>query len=367
MKLYKCKICGFCRQLSTFMNFNDNGTITERLQKDFRAVWIESDFIAEVFKRIENDLGVSVQHVIFEAQKASSKAVINSNLKGIFAAGRIGYSKNIAINIFCNLAIWTGMGYAEAVVYKPKKYGEAILRNPFNREMMAANIVGAFEGLEKRPYRHTWVNKKGEELVLVRPDVSRSDVAERMIIETPKAKPGNRNFERCPGCGVPLGLSGLDWQEEKGVVMDMRLGVRMVFIDAYLPTLVFKELSREFGDLVYPTVVDAMKNFSLKWLKVEFLDGAGGEQFENKDRLYAAVLENVALRGQGNPVNISSDDGTLTVTVENPFNEHILAGHLAAMYELGEGRRANVDWSYVDESTIRFTLAPRRSTQVMAV
>ena len=146
MKLYKCKVCGFCKQLSAFINFNDNGTITERLQKDFRAVWIESDFIAEVFKRIENDLGVSVQHVIFEAQKASSKAVINSNLKGIFAAGRIGYSKNIAINIFCNLAIWTGMGYAEAVVYKPKKYGEAILRNPFNREMMAANIVRRLRG-----------------------------------------------------------------------------------------------------------------------------------------------------------------------------------------------------------------------------
>jgi hypothetical protein len=367
MKLYKCKVCGFCKQLSTFMNFNDNGTITERLQQDFRALWIEADFITEVFRRIEGDLGVSVQNIIFEAQKTSSKAVINSNIKGMFAAGRMPVARGIAVSVFCDLAIWTGMGYAETVVYKPKKYGEAILRNPFNREMMAANIVGAFEGLEKRPYRHTWVNKRGEELVLVRPDPTRKNADDYMKIVTVKPKPGNRNFERCPDCGVPLGLSGLDWQEEKGIVMEMRRGVRMVFIDAYLPSLVFKELTREFGELVYPTVVDAMKNFSLKWLKAEFLADKDAGQFEDRDRFYAAVLETIALRGQGNPVDISAQGDSMSVTVENPYNEHILAGHLQAMYELGEGRRSNVDWDFLDEATIRFVFSPRKSTQVMAV
>jgi hypothetical protein len=348
------------------MNFNDNGTITERLQKDFRAVWIESDFIAEVFKRIENDLGVSVQHIVFEAQRASAKEVINSNIKGIFAAGRIGFAKNIAVNVFCDLAVWAGQAYAETVVYKPKKYGEAIVRNPFNRDMMAAVIVGAFEGLEKRPYKHTWVNKRGEELVLVRPDDTRSDIAERMKIETVPPKPGNRNMERCPECGVPLGLSGLDWVEDKGIVMERRRGVRMVFLDAYLPNLVFKELTREFGELVYPTVVDAMKNFSLKWLKAEYLD-RDMELFANREKLYAEVLENIALRGQGNPVGIDLQGGNITVVMENPFNVHILAGHLAAMFELGEGKRADIGWDYLDEATVRFDLAPRRSSKVVQV
>ncbi len=149
--------------------------------------------------------------------------------------------------------------------------------------------------------------------------------------------------------------------------MEMRRGVRMVFIDAYVPQAVFRELSREFGELVYPTVVDAMKSFSLKWLKAEFLEEKDQEQYVNKDRLYAAVLETVALRGQGNPVSFSNDDGAMSIVVENPYNEHILAGHLSGMYELGEGRRSNVDWGYLDEATIKFSITPRRSTQVMAV
>ncbi len=366
MKVKKCKVCGFCIPLARFLRFNDNGTITERLMPDFRAVLIEADFITEVFRRIENDLGVSVQHIVFEAQRAASKAVIDSNIKGILAGARVGAAKNITVNMFCQVAIWTGQAYAETVVYKPKKYGEAILRNPFNRDIMAAVIVGAFESLEKMPFKHTWVNKRGEELILVRPDSARPPLADRIKIEIVKPKPGNRSFERCPECGVPIGLSGLDWQEDKGIIMEMRRGVRMVFLDSYVPQVVFQELTREFGDLVYPTVVDAMKNFSLKWLKAEYLD-RDMELFANREKLYAEVLENLALRGQGNPVAFSSDSDKMIVTVENPYNPHLLAGHLSAMYELGEGRRANVEWQYLDEATIHFTLTPRRSSQVMAV
>jgi len=366
MKVKKCKVCGFCIPLARFLRFNDNGTITERLMPDFRAVLIEADFITEVFRRIENDLGVSVQHIVFEAQRAASKAVIDSNIKGILAGARLGAAKNITVNMFCQVAVWTGQAYAETVVYKPKKYGEAILRNPFNREIMAAVIVGAFESLEKMPFKHTWVNKHGEELILVRPDTGRPPMADRINIEIVKPKPGDRSFERCPECGVPIGLSGLDWQEDKGIIMEMRRGVRMVFLDSYVPQVVFQELTREFGELVYPTVVDAMKNFSLKWLKAEYLD-RDMELFANREKLYAEVLENIALRGQGNPVGIDLQGGNITVVMENPFNVHILAGHLAAMFELGEGKRADIGWDYLDEATVRFDLAPRRSSKVVQV
>jgi hypothetical protein len=82
-----------------------------------------------------------------------------------------------------------------------------------------------------------------------------------------------------------------------------------------------------------------------------------GEEVD-RDTFYIAVLDTLALRGQGNPVDYDTSDGVLKVVIENPFQEHLLAGHLSAMYELGEGRKAEASWRKVDPSTLEFTVTP---------
>jgi hypothetical protein len=57
-------------------------------------------------------------------------------------------------------------------------------------------------------------------------------------------------------------------------------------------------------------------------------------------------------------VDWSSQGDRFSVVIENPFEEHLLAGHLAAMYELGEGRPAAVTWKELATSTLEFTLVP---------
>ncbi len=71
------------------------------------------------------------------------------------------------------------------------------------------------------------------------------------------------------------------------------------------------------------------------------------------------MLDTIALRGQGNPVDYDASDGNLSVVIENPFDEHCLAGMLSAMFMLGEGRPAVVDWKELDPSTLMFTLSPK--------
>ena len=110
-----------------------------------------------------------------------------------------------------------------------------------------------------------------------------------------------------------------------------------------------------------------MKNFSLKWLKAEFLADKDAGQFVDRDRLLRGGAGDHRPARPGQPGDISNEGDGMSSVVENPYNEHILAGHLSGMYELGEGQRSNVDWSYLDEATIKFSITPRRSTQVMAV
>ncbi len=372
MKIKRCRKCGFSLALARVIRINDNGTITGRFDDHFRLSLIEADFLTEIFRRIENELGLLIMHLVFEAQRNSSTEVINVFLKGARTSVRwTTFGKKFVVNMFCRLAVWSGQGYAETVTYKSGKLGEAIVRNPFNRELMAAVIVGAFESLERRPFSHTWKKLGEDDLISIHPEPSRPEIAERMTFKTNPMKPGWRSYSRCSKCGTPLELD-FEWRENEGIIMDKRLGVRMVFIDSYVPNVVFRELARELGDAIYPVIIDAQRDLSLCRLREEFLPGggAGAKKAANdaqgkettgaldKEAFYLSVLDTLALRGQGNPVEHSFKEESLRVIIENPFNPHLLAGHLSGMYELGEGRPATVAWKDMDPSTLEFTLIP---------
>jgi hypothetical protein len=49
----------------------------------------------------------------------------------------------------------------------------------------------------------------------------------------------------------------------------------------------------------------------------------------------------------------------LTVTVENPYNEHLLAGQMAALFEAAEGREAEIEWHSPEPSSVVFTARAR--------
>jgi hypothetical protein len=358
VKIKRCKGCGFSLALSRVVRFKNNGTIVGRMDENFRLALIEADFFTEIFQRIEEELGLPIQHLVFEAQRNSSTEVIDVFLKGL--AGTVRWTplgKRTVVNMFCHLAIWTGQGYAKATTYKSGKLGEAIVRNPFNRELFAAVIVGAFESLDRKPYGFEWKKLDGEDLISIHPEPARPEIAERMTFTKAPMKPGWREYERCPRCKVPRALD-FEWREDEGTVIDRRHNVRMVFLDHYTPGVVFRELARELGEEVYPIIVEAQREFSLRHLRQEFPVSESIKGEAEREGFYGSVLETLALRGQGNPVESLFKEGTLRVIIENPFDPHLLAGHLSAVYELGEGRPAAVAWEQMDPSSLEFILTP---------
>jgi hypothetical protein len=82
MTMKRCRECGFPYWLSKLIHWNENGTITMAVNPDYRVVIIESDFLSNLFARIEDSLGLSIAHLVFEAQRNPSFA------DGLVAAGR---------------------------------------------------------------------------------------------------------------------------------------------------------------------------------------------------------------------------------------------------------------------------------------
>lgn len=362
MSIKKCRECGFPYWLSKLIRWNENGTITMAVNPDYRVVIIESDFLTHLFSRIEENLGLPIEHLVFEAQRNASVHTIDSQLnKFPYSAGRLGPNKRIVVHAFCRLSLWLGQAYAKAISYKPSKGGEAIVRNPYNRELMAAIILGAFESLERKPFEHSWEKKDGEDIISIKPASQRPEISERLELEYPPLKPGHFYMPRCPSCDTPRELAYLRWNEEEGTIIDKRRDTRLTFLDGYVPSSVFRELEKELGEVIFPLIIQAEKDYTHRRIRDLGMVGTDKGVLPRREResIYENALATLPLRGQGNPVDYHYSYEGLSVTVENPYNEHLLAGQMAALFEIAEGRDAEVEWASPEESSIVFTMRPR--------
>ena len=158
-KFIRCRECGYPRLSSFFIKFNNNGTITQMMRRNFRIVILPHGFIDNLFSSIEARIGISIEHIAFEAQRNASKATFDAFMTKIPLAPvvtRLKFVRRVAVELFHRVGILTGMAYSETLEYIPGRLGVARFRNPFNIDLMAANVVGAFESLEGIPFSQTW-------------------------------------------------------------------------------------------------------------------------------------------------------------------------------------------------------------------
>jgi hypothetical protein len=357
-----CKVCGFPVFHRHFIQWNDNGTITLSLRRDFRVLILEADFLTRLIEAIEDEVDLPVRRMIFEAERNSVRAAMDADLSDFHGLAKRWPFKRLTLIFFDHLAVWCGQCYSRVVRYKSGESGDAIIRNPFDRELMAAIAVGALESMEGVPMRHTWKKRGMEDLLCAETEPGRAGRAEPIPFETVPLKPGHHRVERCSRCGTPLAMRDLKWLESEGVIMDVRKGVRVVFLDFHGCQAVLDRLAQELGPSFAPIVVDTQRAFFLRHIWEEFLSERRSGEPPTKQELYRQVLDTLALRGQGNPVEHALEGERFSVTIENPFDRYLLAGFLSALYECSEGVIPEVKWERPDEQTLRFELVPREAT-----
>jgi hypothetical protein len=335
-----------------------NGTIVSRGDQRIRQVFFEADLLPELRRRISEGLGFPVNRIFYEAERNSVRIVIAALLQSqaIRMTLRIPPFKHGAVRFFNNMAWMTGTASSRTVEYRGGKYGVARMRNPWDLDLMAAVVVGAFEALEGKPLRSFWKKEDGEYLLRVEVTESKPELSSRLEVEYPPVKDGEYRHHRCPRCGVPLEIRHLEWSEEKGLIIDKRRGIRMLNWEGFTFMLVSRELVRELGDDVIPIIIDAERDYTMKMLADL---GLTKPSEEARSDLLQEMLSLLPLYGQGVATDVEfTSGGVLRVWVDNPYDEYFLAGRLAAFYEAMEGKRARVDWSWPEPCTVSYLLTP---------
>jgi hypothetical protein len=358
MRMMKCRLCGFPYLLSKMIRWRDNGTISFTIMPDFRLILMESELMADTYSHIGENMGISISHLVFEAQRNAVRWAMDS-LLDIFplSLGRVGINKQLVVRIFCRLSTWLGTGYVKGLHYRPKQYGEALIRNPFNRNLMAAIVLGAFESLERRPFEHEWKIMGSDEVIRVATGDARPEFSKRLEINLQPSKDGDLAFSRCPSCDMPQDLAYLEWREEQGEIIDTRRDVRIIIIDPYSGRAVFRELEKELGEDIFPLIINAGKDYARDRILEPggVSDNGGMITAEDREVFYRKSLRLLPLWGYGNPVSLHHEEGGLEATIENPFNKYLLAGYMAALFEAVEGVESEVTWEFAQPYSITYT------------
>ena len=360
----RCRRCGFPRAISFAIRWGANGTITPVFSKDFRVAIIHHGFIDSLLSSIEAKLGLSIEHIAFEAQLNASRATfdtVGDKVPGLRLAGRLKLVRRIGGEVFHRVAVYTGMCRSWTVEYIPGERGTAVIKNPFNIGLMAANVVGAFEALERIPFSQTWEEESKDSYVIrIEATGEKPEIAERMKVEFSEALPGNIHFDRCPRCKVPWAMANsLKWIESEGTIVDMRTGARVIFLDAYMVTTVLREMASELGDEIYDLVVEAQRDWTTDHVAELGLSGGNGPLSPAElEAAYRDYLEMLPLYGYGNPVSFNMSESTVQVVVENPYEPSILAGTFQGLFEALEKRKSSVSWEKPRRGAVSFTIAP---------
>jgi hypothetical protein len=358
MHYKRCGVCGVPKIVSRFNRWLPNGTIVSVGDPRVRQLFFEADLLPEVRRRISEGLGFPVNRIFFEAERNSVRIVVEALLKtaAVRATLRIPPFKRGAVRFFHSLSALTGTAHSRTVEYHPRKFGVARFKNPWDLDLMAAVVVGAFEALEGLPLRSYWKKEGDEYLLRVEVTSSKPEFSERLEVDYPPVKEGDYRHHRCPRCGIPLDIRPMEWQEDEGLIMDRRRGIRMLNWEGFTLYVVTRELIRELGEDVIPIVIDAEREYTLKMLEDVGLSGAPEER---RDEMLQEMLSLLPLYGQGLATDVEfTAGGALRVWIDNPYDEYFMAGRLAAFYEAMEGKRARVDWTMQEPSSVSYVLAP---------
>lgn len=362
---FRCPLCGFPLRVSGSIRWRKNGTISPIFIRRYaRVVMMPTGLYDRLFSQLHDILGLSIDHILFEAQRNISKSTFD-HLERVIPLlkllKRIPLMQRCAVEGYCKIGIVTGMAYAETIEYIPGDHATKRIVNPYNIHLLTANSTGGLEYLEGCPFQ-TEVTGEGDDSYLVRfsPIHEKPSVSERLKVEKPVLAPGNIKYEKCRFCHTPRVVSSrFKCIEDEGKILDILSNSRVVMLDGFLVNTVFRELAKELGDEVYEILVSAQRDWTIE--HVQLLGMAPGESYlagSNFEAAFRAYLDDMPVFGYGNPVSLSRSGSSMEVTVENPFQEEIIAGTLQGLYQVFSGKECRTTWKTTGKATVSYSIEP---------
>ena len=367
-----CKTCGVPSLISTVFDWGDNGVISISYSPKARMVFYESDNIDNIFRGVEELIGLPIEHIVMERKRRDTRKFMErvfseeisklmsgfggeqldkvstaepGRLQEILKAGEVLNAQATAIG--------TVYGYGDIRFSELWEFWDTfpwrtqIIRNPYSVIFFSADMLATIEALEQRNMRVKYEKISDDiHLLSARPGEHPIELAERLKRKRYETKPGDISYERCSGCGVPQSIARCRWNLEEGTIIDPVTGRRMAFFDPAAVDTVFEDLEAELGEAVPEAIIEAQRRYG-KLSMSKYNWKRSGHDFKTW----------AGLRGLGNIAAFQADEKRLTVTLENPSMNLIMVGMAIALYELAWGAESSThEWHQTDDGDLIITV-----------
>lgn len=324
---------------------------------DVPFVVLDTELYESIFSYIEEILGLSIRHLVFESVRNVSRSVfteIFSTLPFSNLLGKFALKYKTTVRLCYMMATVAGYMRGTMVEHEKGRYSILKVRNSFQNDILSGTLDGAFEFLDGIPYEGEWrFVRENEYLVTEVPSGEKPEVSKRLYREYAKASEGPGTIEKCKKCGVPLVVSSrLVWRMSEGLIFNQQTGKRVGFFppDVLRPT--FRELFKELGEEILVAIKDGMRELTIS--NIELLKSScGSEDFESVLRHY---LDELPAFGQGYLVSLKVSESRTVVVIGNPFERYLVGGILQGIYEGCSKKKCNFSMHQVEKEIYSYIL-----------
>lgn len=345
MLLRRCRSCGAPRVFRLFGRWNPDGTITAKAYNDIlRVAFVEYGEINGLIDGISTRIGFPIHRIVAEGERKANRSSTDELLSSFGGILRLlshsFLGAPFAVGITIDLAKGLGHGRAEVIEHRRGKEIRVRIVDPYSVPLAAGDLWGTYEAHFIMTASAYWENEPGAVVITIEREQDKMvwDDPTRLALKKMPTQPGSIEYERCPRCGVPTQMTdAITWDTDKGIIRNKVTGRREVMIVVETINAVIRELTGELGDDIPKMVCE---------IEQDYMTGVLGDNLpQPSPDAYSRLLSGMRLFGQGNPVEVTRDERLLTVRIDNPFCDPILAGKVAGCYQALEGVTAEVAWT----------------------
>jgi ribosomal protein L37E len=333
-----CRECGVPRRITKEHTWLDNGLIVERKNPDQRMLFIESENIVNLFRNIEEIIGIDLERIIIESQRRSTYDYVVKLVSPVVRKIALMVGLKLLAKNLISLTRLMGFGDASLVSVKYTKRSDdhvaVTVRNPWFLEAFCGLISGGMEavtGLKS----HADYEEVAPDTYLITTHISEhpKELEARLQLREYGRKDGSLKLERCSSCGGPKDLASYKWNTADGTIESKSSKRRMVLIGPREFEPLFDELENELGDHIPKVVIEAQRRFVT-------------EGFYSSDDIKREtdLPRHFAMRGLGNLRKIELGKERLSAHLENACLHLIIVGLFQGFFELIFGRKGVVEW-----------------------
>lgn len=323
---------------------------------DLRLFFIEIDELLTLLKGLHELLGISIDHLLIEAERPLARKIIEVYIPSPV----IAYIRNnpdwlvlssVAERVFdwiCDYMRAMGYGTAKLLSYRGRKGCQLRVRNPHALPLVIGTGLGIYQRLLGVNMEVAWEKENGTTLLELKPT---GEKPYNVPLPHSETRPGDVTFKRCDRCGVPLMVGELfEWDLPNGIITNRVSDYREAFLSVEGINAIFREMEKELGEDVLYRVAQLQLELLRNRLDGRILREEGG---------IWALFEEMKIRGMGNPVEVDEVGRHLRVKVDNPFNDALIAGRIAGYYEALEQVESRVTWVTSEEGYVIVGVDPK--------